>query len=161
MQSNWELTLFSVPMKHLMLKRAEEGREDWDIPCCVANTVLLACVNSPDLFCHPIAFLWSVCPVACCPFQLSLLNERLVFDVLLVSGTWCLGGERESLLSSWAYRVPPGWFTDLLHGPTCNTWLEARGSGFKFFNAPEVALIFCSTCKRDRQAVGGSHGPVA
>lgn len=59
---------------------------------------------------------------------------------------WCLvldaSGERESLVSSWAYRVPPSQFTDLLHGPTCNTWLEVKGSDFKFLNAPEVTLIF-------------------
>lgn len=94
MQSNLELTL-RVTMKHLMLKRAEKARQDWDIQCCIAETVLLPFVNSPDPVCHPVAFLWSVCPVTCPAFQLSLLKEGLVFDVLLVSGTWCLGGERE------------------------------------------------------------------
>lgn len=99
--------------------------------CEVSTTTLSPC-------CFPL-----VSVPSCLQSFLALLAERGPCFWCAV-GVWYLmpcGGERAPCIT-WAYRVPPGQFTDLLHGPTCDTWLEVRCSDFKSLNAPEVTLIF-------------------
>lgn len=155
-------------MKHLMLKSAEKGRQE---RLCVLwwLEVLLQLWHSVVVL--QKQFYWLVWILQTYFVNLLLPSSQWVqlLAVLFSSTCWTWVGllicccclvldalrGRKSLASSWVYRVAPGWFTDLLHGISCNTWLEVRGPSFKFFNAPEVTFIFAALGEEAGKGAGG------